>query len=258
MHDPSVVSRSSVSAGHNLKLIKTSRKLSALIVDDEPQILRLLKIGLGAEKFKVTEARTAAAALRFIAAEAFDVVILDLGLPDQSGFAVLEEIRKISSVAVIVLSVRNDETGKVRALDLGADDYITKPFGLPELTARIRVALRHRFQAKGTEPALRFGEIEVDLLNRKVSRSGKDVQLSRTEYEILRLLAEHPGKILTHDFILRAVRGEGAAGDAQYLRVYIRALRLKLGDTFGKDRIIRTEMGIGYRLMAAEPASSSS
>jgi two-component system KDP operon response regulator KdpE len=237
-----------------------SRKLSALIVDDEPQILRLLKIGLGAEKFKVAEARTAAAALNFLTsesadAEAFDVVILDLGLPDQSGFWVLEEIRKKSTVPVIVLSVRNDESGKVKALDLGADDYITKPFGLPELTARIRVALRHRFQAKGTQPALRFGEIEVDLLNRTVSRSGKDIQLSRTEYDILHVLAEHSGKILTHDFILRAVRGESAAGDAQYLRVYIRALRLKLGDTLGQDRIIRTEMGIGYRLMVPESAA---
>jgi two-component system, OmpR family, KDP operon response regulator KdpE len=209
---------------------------------------------LGAEKFKVAEARTAATALNLLATEAFDVVVLDLGLPDQSGFSVLEEIRKTSNVPVIMLSVRNDETGKVKALDLGADDYITKPFGLPELTARIRVALRHRFQAKGTQPALRFGEVEIDLLNRKVSRSGKDIQLSRTEYEILHLLAEHPGKILTHDFILRTVRGESAAGDAQYLRVYIRALRLKLGDTFGKDRIIRTEMGIGYRLMVPEPA----
>jgi two-component system KDP operon response regulator KdpE len=232
-----------------------SRKLSALVVDDEPQILRLLKIGLGAEKFKVAEARTAAAARNLLAVETFDVVILDLGLPDESGFDILEEIRKSSSVPVIVLSVRNDEAGKVKALDLGADDYITKPFGLPELTARIRVALRHRFQAKGTQPSLRFGEIEIDLLNRQVSRNGKDIQLSRTEYEILHLLAEHSGKILTHDFILRAVRGEGAAGDPQYLRVYIRALRLKLGDTFGNDRIIRTEMGIGYRLMAPERAA---
>jgi two-component system, OmpR family, KDP operon response regulator KdpE len=231
-----------------------SRKLSALVVDDEPQILRLLKIGLAAEKFKVAEARTAAAARNLLAVETFDVVILDLGLPDGSGFDILEDIRKNSSAPVIVLSVRNDEAGKVKALDLGADDYITKPFGLPELMARIRVALRHRFQAKGTQPSLRFGDIEIDLLKRQVSRNGKDIQLSRTEYEILHLLAEHSGKILTHDFILRAVRGEGAAGDPQYLRVYIRALRLKLGDAFGKDRIIRTEMGIGYRLMAPEQA----
>jgi two-component system, OmpR family, KDP operon response regulator KdpE len=232
-----------------------SRKLSALVVDDEPQILRLLKIGLAAEKFKVAEARTAAAALTLLAAEEVDVVILDLGLPDQSGFSVLEEIRKASTVPVIVLSVRNDEAGKVKALDLGADDYITKPFGLPELSARIRVALRHRFQAKGTQPTLRFGEIEIDLLNRTVSRGGERIQLSRTEYDILRVLAEHAGKILTHDFILRAVRGENAAGGTQYLRVYIRALRLKLGDTFGQERVIRTEMGIGYRLMGPEPAA---
>jgi two-component system KDP operon response regulator KdpE len=232
-----------------------SRKLSALVVDDEPQILRLLKIGLASEKFKVAEARTAAAALNLLTVEEVDVVILDLGLPDQSGFSVLEEIRKGSTVPVIVLSVRNDEAGKVKALDLGADDYITKPFGLPELAARIRVALRHRFQAKGAQPALRFGEIEIDLLNRTVSRGGKDVQLSRTEYDILRVLAEHAGKILTHDFILRAVRGENAVGGTQYLRVYIRALRLKLGEKYGQDQIIRTEMGIGYRLMAPDSAA---
>jgi two-component system KDP operon response regulator KdpE len=158
-----------------------SRKLTALVVDGEPQIVRLLKIGLGAENFKGAEARTAAAALSFFAIETVDVVLVDLGLPDQSGFPVLEEIRKTSNVPVIVLSVRNDESGKVRALDLGADDYITKPFGLPELTARIRVALRHRFQAEGVRSALRFGEIEIDLLTRKVSRNGKEIPLSRTE-----------------------------------------------------------------------------
>jgi two-component system KDP operon response regulator KdpE len=229
-------------------------KLSVLVIDDEPQILRLLKLGLTEEKFKVAEARTAAAALDFLATEKVDVIILDLGLPDQSGFSVLEEIRKSLAVPVIVLSVRNDESGKVKALDLGADDYITKPFGLPELAARIRVALRHRFQAKGTAPLLRVGDVEIDLLNRKVLRDGREVPLSRTEYEILRLLAEHPGKILTHDFILRSIRGDSGAGNAQYLRVYVRALRLKLGDTDGPNKIIRTEMGIGYRLMTSEAA----
>jgi two-component system KDP operon response regulator KdpE len=234
---------------------RMSRKLSVLIVDDEPQIVRLLKIGLTEENFKVAEARTAAAALDFVSAEKADVIILDLGLPDQSGFVVLEEIRKTLTVPVIVLSVRNDESGKVRALDLGADDYITKPFGLPELAARIRVALRHRFQAQGTAPLLYLGDIAIDLLNRKVLRSGREVPLSRTEYDILRLLAEHPGKILTHDFILRAIRGESGTGNPQYLRVYVRALRLKLGDTDGPNRIIRTEMGIGYRLMTTEEAA---
>jgi two-component system KDP operon response regulator KdpE len=227
-------------------------KLSVLVIDDEPQIQRLLKIGLAAEKFKVTEARTAESALSQFATENFDVVILDLGLPDRSGFSLLEEIRKHSTVPVIVLSVRNDEGGKVKALELGADDYITKPFGLPELVARIRVALRHRYQAKGAQPALTVGDVRIDLLNRRVMRGKEDVQLSRTEYEILRLLAENSGKILTHDFILRQVRGEENAGDAQYLRVYIRALRRKLGDSLGQKKIIRTEMGIGYRLIADE------
>jgi two-component system KDP operon response regulator KdpE len=227
-------------------------KLSVLVIDDEPQIQRLLKIGLAAEKFKVTEARTAESALSQFATENFDVVILDLGLPDRSGFSLLEEIRKHSTVPVIVLSVRNDEGGKVKALELGADDYVTKPFGLPELVARIRVALRHRYQAKGAQPALTVGDVRIDLLNRRVMRGKEDVQLSRTEYEILRLLAENSGKILTHDFILRQVRGEENAGDAQYLRVYIRALRRKLGDGLGQKKIIRTEMGIGYRLIANE------
>jgi two-component system KDP operon response regulator KdpE len=227
-------------------------KLSVLVIDDEPQIQRLLKIGLAAEKFKVTEARTAESALSQFATENFDVVILDLGLPDRSGFSLLEEIRKHSTVPVLVLSVRNDEGGKVKALELGADDYITKPFGLPELVARIRVALRHRYQAKGAQPALTVGDVRIDLLNRRVMRGKEDVQLSRTEYEILRLLAENSGKILTHDFILRQVRGEENAGDAQYLRVYIRALRRKLGDGLGQKKIIRTEMGIGYRLIANE------
>lgn len=194
-------------------------KLSLLVIDDEPQIQRLLKIGLAAEKFKVTEARTAESALSQIAAANFDVVILDLGLPDRSGFSVLEEIRKHSKAPVIVLSVRNDEGVKVKALDLGADDYITKPFGIPELAARIRVALRHRYQAKGAQPVVSVGDVRIDLLNRRVMRGKEDVQLSRTEYEILRLLAEHAGKILTHDFILRQVRGDENAGDAQYLRV---------------------------------------
>jgi two-component system KDP operon response regulator KdpE len=224
-------------------------KLSVLIVDDEPQIQRLLKIGLTAEKFRIAEARTAAAAMKLIESDSFDIFILDIGLPDESGLTLLQRIREVSTAPVIVLSVRNDETVKVRALDLGADDYVTKPFGLPELMARIRVTLRHRFQAKGTHPVQRFGDVEIDLLNRTVSRAGKEIPLSRTEFDILQLLAEHQGKILTHDFILRSIRGEDAVGDPQYLRVYVRALRQKLGDKFGENKIIRTEMGIGYRMM---------
>ena len=226
-----------------------ANKLSVLVIDDEPQIQRLLKIGLTAEKFRIVEARTAAAALKSMESDSFDVFILDIGLPDESGLVLLQRIREVSDAPVIVLSVRNDETVKVKALDLGADDYVTKPFGMPELMARIRVTLRHRLQAKGTHPVQRFGDVEIDLLNRKVVRAGKDVALSRTEFDILKLLAEHQGKILTHDFILRGIRGEDGVGDPQYLRVYVRAIRQKLGDKFGENKIIRTEMGIGYRML---------
>lgn len=225
-----------------------------LVVDDEPQIRRLLKTSLVPQKFEVTEAGTAGAALKRIATEEFDLVILDLGLPDRSGISVIEEVRKTSSVPIIVLSVRSDEAGKVKALELGADDYITKPFGMAELVTRIRVALRHRYQAQGTQPLLRAGDLEIDLVNRRVSRAGEEIKLSPTEYDILRLLAEHAGKILTHDYILRRVWGDDKADDVQYLRVYVRALRQKLGDKVGENETIRTEMGIGYRLMVSDPA----
>jgi len=224
-----------------------------LVVDDEPQIRRLLKTSLVPQKFEVAEASTAGAALKRLDTEEFDLVILDLGLPDRSGIEVIEEIRAGSTIPIIVLSVRNDEAGKVRALELGADDYVTKPFGMAELVTRIRVALKHRYQAQGTIPLLRSGDLEIDLVTRRVTRAGHEIRLSPTEYDILRLLAEHAGKILTHDYILRRVWGEDKADDVQYLRVYVRALRQKLGDRIGETEIIRTEMGVGYRLMTSEP-----
>ena len=224
-----------------------------LVVDDEPQIRRMLKTSLVPQKFEVVEASTAGAALKRLDVEAFDLIILDLGLPDRGGIEVIEEVRKSSSVPIIVLSVRSDEAGKVKALELGADDYMTKPFGMAELVTRIRVALRHRYQAQGTQPLLRAGDLTIDLVNRHVSRAGHEIKLSPTEYDILRLLAEHAGKILTHDFLLRKVWGDDKVDDVQYLRVYVRALRQKLGDKVGEADIIRTEMGIGYRLIAADP-----
>jgi two-component system KDP operon response regulator KdpE len=213
---------------------------------------RLLKTSLVPQRFEVVEASTAAAALKLVAADAFDLVILDLGLPDRSGIEVITEIRAMSHVPIIVLSVRSDEAGKVRALELGADDYVTKPFGMAELVTRIRVALRHRYQAQGTLPVLRAGDLEIDLVNRRVSRDGHEIKLSPTEYDIVRLLAEHAGKILTHDYLLRRVWGDDKADDVQYLRVYVRAIRKKLGVKTGENDIIRTEMGVGYRLMGAE------
>jgi len=223
-----------------------------LVVDDEPQIRRLLKTTLVPQKFEIAEAGTATIALKRIDQEAFDLIILDLGLPDRSGIEVIEEVRKTSSVPIIVLSVRSDEAGKVRALELGADDYITKPFGMAELVTRIRVALRHRYQAQGTQPVLKAGDLTIDLVSRRVTRGDHEIKLSPTEYDILRLLTEHAGKILTHDFLLRRVWGDDKADDVQYLRVYVRALRQKLGDRIGENEIIRTEMGIGYRLIAGE------
>ena len=195
-------------------------------------------------------ARTAAEALAALAAEEPDVVLLDIGLPDRNGFEVLESVRRTSKVPVVVLSVRENERDKVRAFELGADDYITKPFGMAELTARLRVALKHRFQSEGTQPLLRLGDLEIDLVNRRVRRGDKEINLTKTEYEILCLLAKYPGRVLTHDFILRNVRGAENVGDPQYLRVYVRALRTKLGERAGENKIIRTEMGVGYRLVA--------
>jgi two-component system KDP operon response regulator KdpE len=232
------------------------RNPAVLVIDDEIQIQRLLKLGLSEGKFRVIAARNAAEAMELQSSLAPDLVILDLDLPDRSGFDVLEEIRNRSSVPMIVLSARDGESDKVRAFELGADDYVTKPFGMAELVARLKVALKHRFQTEGTQPVLRLGDLEIDLVNRRVERSGQEINLTRTEYEILCILASHPGKVLTHDFILRNVRGGDNTGDPQYLRVYVRSLRNKLGDRSPANRIIRTEMGVGYRLVVppTEPA----
>jgi two-component system KDP operon response regulator KdpE len=224
--------------------------VSLLIVDDEPQIRRMLRTSLIAQKFNVAEAGTAGAALKRLETESFDLVILDLGLPDSSGFGVLETIRKSSKIPIIVLSVRSDEAGKVKALELGADDYVTKPFGMAELVMRIRVALRHRYQEQGSEPLLVCGDVTINLVLRQVTLNGQEVRLTPTEYDLLGLLAEHAGRILTHDYILRRVWGEDKADDVQSLRVYIRALRQKLGDT----GLIRTETGVGYRLVPGDVA----
>jgi two-component system KDP operon response regulator KdpE len=223
-----------------------------LVVDDEPQIRRMLKTSLGAQKFAVAEAGTVASALRRLTDELFDLVILDLGLPDGNGFDVIEAVRKVSQVPIIVLSVRDEEDGKVKALDLGADDYLTKPFGMAELVTRIRVALRHRYQEQGTQPLLRSGDVTIDLVARLVTRGGKPVHLSPIEYDLLELLAEHAGRIVTHDFILRHVWSADKVADIQYLRVYIRALRQKLSDTAGLREIIQTEPSVGYRLIAED------
>jgi two-component system KDP operon response regulator KdpE len=217
-----------------------------LVIDDEPAIRRLLRTSLAAQRYRVAEAETAADGIRRTRAERPDAVILDLGLPDQDGIGVIRTLRGFSKVPIVVLSSRGDERGKIEALDLGADDYVTKPFGMGELIARIRAALRHRVQDDGGEPVFTSGDLAVDLVRRVVTVGGEEIKLSPKEYDILRLLVIHAGKVLTHRMIMQEVWG--AAGDVQYLRIYVRQLRQKLEKNPERPAHIVTETGVGYRL----------
>jgi two-component system KDP operon response regulator KdpE len=219
-----------------------------LIVDDEPSIRRLLRTSLGAEGYRTTEAASGAEALA--RAPDADIVVLDLGLPDLDGLEVIRRLRAASAVPVVVLSSREAEAGKVAALDLGADDYVTKPFGIAELMARLRAALRHRLQAENTPPVFRSGDLSVDLVRRVVRVGDEDVHLSPREYDILTLLVAHAGKVLTHRHVLG--RLWGASGDVQQLRVYVRQLRQKIEADPERPRHILTETGVGYRLALHE------
>jgi two-component system KDP operon response regulator KdpE len=216
--------------------------------DDEPPILRFLRTSLGAAGYRVVTAEDAAAAFAVVKTEKPDVVVLDLGLPDRSGFEVIADLRRHSPVPVIVLSARADERAKVEALDLGADDYVAKPFGIAELTARIRAALRHAFQAQGELAAFASGDLTVDLVRRHVARGGHEIKLSPKEFDLLRLLVSHAGKVLTHRQLLREVWGPAQAEEVQYLRVFIRGLRHKLEPDPTRPIHILTELGVGYRL----------
>ncbi len=217
-----------------------------LVIDDEPAIRRLLRTSLCVQRYRVVGADTAAEGIRRVRADRPDAVILDLGLPDQDGIGVIRTLRGFSKVPIIVLSSRGDERGKIEALDLGADDYVTKPFGMGELIARIRAALRHRIHNEGAEPVFASGDLAVDLVRRLVTVGGAFVKLSPKEYDILRLLVVHAGKVLTHRMIMQEVWG--AAGDVQYLRIYIRQLRQKLEPNPERPVHIVTETGVGYRL----------
>ena len=221
-----------------------------LIADDEPPIRRFLRTSLAAQGFRVVEAVDGKSALDAAAQEKPDLVILDLGLPDMNGLDVIRALRAQSDVPVIVLSVRGDEQGKVAALDLGADDYVTKPFGMDELIARIRTAMRHRFQAQGTAPLFAVGGVSVDLVRRVVKRGEGEIKLSPKEYELLRMLVLNAGKVLTHRQILNEVWGPAHVEDAQYLRVFVRNLRQKLESDPARPALILTEPGVGYRLHA--------
>jgi two-component system KDP operon response regulator KdpE len=219
-----------------------------LIVDDEVPIRRLLRTTLSAQRFEVLEAGNAALALAQLKQQRPDLVLLDLGLPDRDGLELLRDIRALSEVPVIVLSSRDQENGKVQALDGGADDYVTKPFGAEELMARIRAALRHRLQQQGARPVFRAGRLSVDLVRRQVLLGDSELHLSPKEYDILQQLVIHAGKVLTHRHLLRAVWGSELEADVQYLRVYIRQLRAKIELDPERPALILTEPGVGYRL----------
>lgn len=225
--------------------------LTVLLVEDEPPIRRFLRTTLSAQGYEVAEAADGAAALEQIRKRPPDLLVLDLGLPDMDGAEIIRRLRGTGeTLPIIVLSSRVDEAGKVTALDLGADDYVTKPFGVDELLARIRAALRHRLQRQGEAPVFRSGGLSVDLVRRIVTVDGAEVKLSPREYDLLRLLVAHAGKVLTHRFILKEVWG--GETDIQYLRIYIRQLRQKIEASPERPQHILTETGVGYRLRAAE------
>ncbi|MCI0431655.1 MAG: response regulator [Rhodospirillales bacterium] len=219
-----------------------------LVVDDEPQIRRFLSISLNSHEYTVIEARTGNEAIRLCTTAQPDLVILDLGLPDIDGREVLSRIREWSQVPIIVLSVRFDEQDKIDALDRGADDYVTKPFGMGELLARMRTALRHRIGAAEEPPLFSTGALAVDLTRRLVTVEGDEVRLSRKEYEVLRTLVKHAGKVVTHQQLLREVWGPAHVNETQYLRVYVGQLRQKIERDPTQPRYIVTEAGVGYRL----------
>jgi two-component system, OmpR family, KDP operon response regulator KdpE len=224
--------------------------LRVLVVDDEPPIRKLLRMGLTAQGYQTLEAPNGKAALDLLS-QSPDLMILDLGLPDTQGHDLLRTIRaRNDSVPIVVLSSRGDEAGKVQALDLGADDYITKPFGMDELLARMRAALRHQLQTHGERPVFRVGDLSVDLVRRIVKVGDKDVKLSPKEYDLLRVLVQHAGKVLTHKLLLGELWDD--LTDAQYLRVYVRQLRQKIEADPEQPQYILTETGIGYRLRAPD------
>jgi two-component system KDP operon response regulator KdpE len=225
--------------------------LKILVVDDEPAIVRFLRTGLTSHGYNVLTAGTGRAALELLERDTADLLILDLGLPDMDGLDVIVGVRATKSmIPIIVLSSRGEERSKVEALELGADDYLVKPFGMDELIARVRVAQRHQLMREGERPVFHVGDLSVDLVRRLVTVRGEPVALSPRQYELLRLLVQHAGKVLTRDFILREVWHTDS--NVQYLRIYIRALRQKIELHPERPYYILTEIGVGYRLRSPD------
>jgi two-component system, OmpR family, KDP operon response regulator KdpE len=224
--------------------------VKVLVIDDEPPIRKLLRMGLAAQGYHVIDAPSAKRAIELMA-EKPDLVILDLGLPDMKGMDLIKALRgEQETVPIVVLSSRADETAKVEALDYGADDYVTKPFGINELLARMRAALRHRLQIQGERPVFHVGELSVDLVRRIVRIADREIKLSPKEYDLLRLFVQHAGKVLTYNFLLRELWDPTA--DSQYVRVYVAQLRQKIEIQPASPEYILTETGVGYRLRAPD------
>lgn len=223
-------------------------RMRVMVVDDEAAILRFLKPVLEANGYEVSSAVTAEEATRRIAREGPEVVVLDLGLPDGDGKDVIRAVRQWSNLPIIVLSARDREAEKIEALDLGADDFINKPFGVGELMARLRAALRHRAQAHTEAEVVNIGDLQIDTARHRVTHAGADIKMTRKEFDLLACLARHPGKVMTHRQLLTAVWGAAHVHDTQYLRVYVGQLRQKIEDDPLDPKIILTELGIGYRL----------
>jgi two-component system, OmpR family, KDP operon response regulator KdpE len=218
-----------------------------LVVDDEPQVRRFLRASLPHQGYRLIEAETGEQALREAAVRTPDAVLLDLGLPDLDGVEVTRRLREWSAVPILVLSARGQESDKIEALDAGADDYVTKPFGIGELLARLRVALRHSNRG-ADDPVFEHGDLRVDLGTRRVFSRGEEVRLTRTEYRLLAQLVKHAGKVLTHRQLLKDVWGPGSVNESHYLRVYMGQLRHKLEKDPARPRHFVTEIGVGYRL----------
>ena len=229
----------------------TANEVSVLVVDDEPAIRRLLRVGLTSEGYAITEAATGREAIVRLDADKPDLVILDLGLPDMSGQELLRQWRERGlTLPIVILSSRTDEAGIVDALEHGADDYVVKPFGMKELAARLRVALRHKLHQQGEKPIFRTGALSVDLVKRIVKLGCEEIKLSPKEYDILRILVQQAGKVLTHQHLMKQIWTDSS--DIQYLRVYVRQLRQKIEPSPDQPQYIMTETGVGYRLREGE------
>ena len=231
---------------------------NVLLIDDEPQVRRFLRAGFDLEGYVVHEAETGMAGVRLATLRPFDLVVVDLGLPDIDGAVVVERLRAWSTVPIIVLSVRSSEDEKVRLLELGADDYVVKPFGMAELIARARAALRRKIPGGTLQPIVTVGSLRIDLAHRVVQLAGADVPLSPKEYRLLQILAQNQGKVVTHQHLLKEIWGAAHSDATHYLRIVVRKLRQKIESDPTQPQLLRTELGVGYRLDAprANPASS--